>query len=42
MSTREHDLAFPLIDTVGNGGPYLNLGLTKREYFAAMAMRAEG
>lgn len=39
MSTRPHDLAFPLIDTTGTGGPYLNLGLTKREYFAAMAMK---
>ena len=39
MSTRPHDLAFPLIDTTGIGGPYLNLGLTKREYFAAMAMQ---
>lgn len=39
MSTRPHDLAFPLIDTTGTGGPYLNLGLTKREYFAGLAMQ---
>ncbi len=39
MNTNPHDLACPLIDTTGNRGPYLNLGLTKREYFAAMAMQ---
>lgn len=33
-----NELAFPMLDP--SGGGYTQYGLTKREYFAAMAMQA--
>lgn len=44
MQTRKHDTAFPIYDSYGEPvdiepGNIECLGLTKREYFAAMAMQ---
>lgn len=40
MKTEPNDLAYPFVETGDMRGESVNLGLTKREYFAAMAMQA--
>lgn len=39
MSTEKDEAAFPLALTDREGWPNVSHGLTKREYFAAMAMQ---
>lgn len=42
MITKPHDMVFPIstpVDPLPNRHPSIQLGLTKREYFAAMAMQ---